>query len=296
MNKRLIIIGASGMIGKSLQILAGQQAVPVITTSRSGTHSTHTFDCLSDSITALIPDLGKNDVVCMLAAISHINEVAAHYSNAHALNVQATQKLLTQAGQTGARCLFISTEQIFDGKGGFDEHSTSNPPNRYSQLKVETEQLLLANVNKLAIIRTGALVGNKQQDNCVVSKTYHSLLSADAQMASDNVFSITDLNDISEAILSLCEPSQHRLYHAVAEPPVSRTRLADWIIQDSHYGADMHYNPCEFSHIPYNEPRGKITWMKNKRFCQEFNFLFKTPRKTVYDAVKRLDQWRELAA
>ncbi len=292
--KRIVVIGASGMIGSRLCELVYNQELPLIATCRSRpVEGCRSFDVLYGHLIQLAPQLGPGDVVYLLAANSDPNAVFQDPESARALNVDATMRLAREALSTGARVVFVSTEQIFDGVGGFEEDDVPNPQCLYAQQKVDVEQALLAEQGDACIVRTGALVGDQVQDNCIVAKTYETLLNPGACMAKDNVFTVTDVHDIANVLLLLSRPSQHRLYHMAAEPEVSRTVLADMVMEFSDYGSDMAYQTVSFADIPYTEPRGCVTWMKSKRIQNEFGYSFTPVQDVVRRKVELLDYWRK---
>jgi len=155
------------------------------------------------------------------------------------------------------------------------------------------ENRLLASGGDVCVVRTGALVGEREDDNCIVAKTYETLLKPHARMAEDNVYSVTSLADVVEALLLVSVATKHHIYHGVASPEVSRTELAQLIIQASRFGVQMGYAPCAFSDIAYPEPRGRNTWMKNTRIGPEFGYTFKPSHDAVREKVALLDRWRE---
>ncbi|MCW8916125.1 MAG: sugar nucleotide-binding protein [Magnetovibrio sp.] len=292
--KRIIIIGASGMIGSRLCALASDQDIPLIATCRSHpVEGCRLFDMAYDHLVQLAPTLGAGDVVYLLAANSDPNAVFREPDAARLLNVNATLRLAREAMAVGARVVFVSTEQVFDGAGGFCEDDMPKPQCLYAQQKVEVEQTLLAEHGDICIVRAGALVGDLPSDNCIVAKTYETLLKPEACMARDNVFTVTDVHDIANVLLLLSNPSQHRLYHVAAGPEVSRTVLADLVMEMSRYGSDMTYKTVNFADIPYAEPRGCVTWMKSKRIQDEFGYSFTPTPQVVRQKVQLLDDWRK---
>src|SRR5262245_15636160 len=131
---------------------------PLVTT-RQGGADTLRFDAQTDDLAEVIPDLGAGDCVYLAFGLANPNWVHAHPLEARACNVDATQRVLERVLERGARAVFFSTENVFDGRtGGYDESSVPNPLTEYGRLKVEVERDLQARGGDWIIVRIGATV------------------------------------------------------------------------------------------------------------------------------------------
>ena len=290
---RLIIIGGSGAVGHALATTARQTGYQVISTAlRRASADDFIFDLSTQTLEALVPDLGFDDCVYLFAA--HINPdwILAHPEQSRQLNVAASLAALRYIQASGARAVFLSTELVFSGDtGAYTEQDPIAPSTKYAQYKAEVEAYIFQHCENTTIVRSGWVVTWRQQDHCPVLNTYRALLGDNARMATDNQFTITDVVDNTHILLKLAKGGAHPLYHVVSEP-VSSAQIAAWIMADSGYQRDMHYQPIVFSELTFQEPRPSKPWMRNDRTRTEFQHTFTTARDIVRRKTKLLDEWQ----
>ena len=192
---RLIIIGASGLIGSELYSLARNAGRKVIGTYNAVKKDglAH-YDILSRSLRSVVPDLGFGDVVYLLAAYSNPSWIYENQAVSREVNVTCTKRIIDEVIESGAHLIFMSSVEVFDGKdGNYNEKSVPHPLNLYGKMKLEIEEYLSKAEGKSCIVRTGWNVGWNLRHRCVLSLTYETLMQPGAKMAKDNTFSISDV-------------------------------------------------------------------------------------------------------
>lgn len=143
-SQRIIIVGASGYIGKILRNTANGDFV-VYGTSSAGTDGLLTLrlDAPSDF------DYGSirpGDVVLLTAAISAPDICAHDHDRAWAVNVAGTSEFITQVIARGARVMFFSSDTVYGERSNtFDESAESQPAGEYAEMKSEVEKRFLGN-------------------------------------------------------------------------------------------------------------------------------------------------------
>lgn len=293
---RAIIIGASGLIGSGLEPVARGKGYEVI-----GTHASRPraglvpFDATAQPLGELVPDLQASDEVFLLSSRIDQNWVFEHPDESRRINVDGMIACIDAALASGAHLVFMSTEAVF-GHGresGCDEEAVPAPLSLYARQKVEVETYLRRQPGRWCIARTGSTVGWDDDLRCAVSSTYRTLLLPGASMAYDNLFTVTDVNDIAAGLLEVAQRGYCGIVHLAANPPVIRTDLADWIMEDSRYRSAMGYARVPFSSIRYREPRASQAWLKSDRAPLELGLRFAPPRVTIARKVALLDQRRE---
>jgi dTDP-4-dehydrorhamnose reductase len=289
---RLIIV--SGVIGTALLAVARAAARPVIGTALTRVRQgLIPFDMAETTLRSAIPDLGPGDAVILLAG--HISPawIFANPEAANRLNLDCSKRVVDEAAAAGARLVFVSTDQVFDGKtGGYDETSKPHPMNLYGRLKAAMEIHVLATMNGV-IARTGWNVGWQRGQHCPVAQCYEALLKPNAHMAYDNFFNITDVEDTARGLLALAAdtPPAHRIYHLVSAPEVSRVELARLLAVDSLWGAEMHFEAVPFSSISYSEPRPTRAFLRSSRLAA-LGVNFTPPEHVIRRKVALFDRWR----
>jgi dTDP-4-dehydrorhamnose reductase len=293
---RLIIVGASGLIGSALMRAAAAASWPVMGTAltRPRDGLIH-FDMAETALRSAVPDLRPSDVVILLAGYISPAWIFANPEAAHRLNLDCSKRLVDDVDSTGARLVFMSTDQVFDGEtGGYDETSEPRPMNLYGRLKAAMEAHVLATPNGI-IARTGWNVGWGQGQHCPVVQCYEGLLRPNARMAFDNFFNITDVDDTARALFALATDTPvHRIYHLVSAPEVSRAELARWVAAASLWGAEMNFEAVPFSSIPYSEPRPTRAFLRSCRLAT-LGIDYIPPEQVVRRKVALIDEWRAAA-
>jgi dTDP-4-dehydrorhamnose reductase len=279
----IVIIGASGLIGAQLFEDAAAAGESVI-----GTYAAHPkdglvpFDARTDSLHKIAPELGPDDTVVLLSAYIDQNWIAENRDEAYALNVTAGKRLAGETFARGAKLVFLSTEAVFGGADtGHLEVDPVAPSTEYARKKVEMEEFLQASSGDWLIVRTGWTVGWRPDAPCPVANTYQALLGGEARMARDNIFTITDVRDVSASILGLIGSKAAGIYHAASNPPVSRVELAQLVMESSQKGSKMAYSAVNFDEIAFKEPRPRHAWLRNDKISAEIGQKFSPALATI---------------
>ena len=293
-HKRLIVVGASGVIGSALLRAAGGVSGGVIGTARTRTrHDLMTFDLTAAPLRAIVPDLGKDDVVYLLAGYISPAWIYANPEAARHLNVDCSKRLTEEVAAARARLVFMSTDQVFDGEtGGYVETSAPRPLNLYGRLKAEMETYVLSSDNGI-VARTGWNVGWEQGQHCAVAQTYETLLRPDARMAVDNIINVTDVDDTARGLIALSADDlpPRRIYHLVSAPEVSRAELAGAIKAESRWGAAMDFTTVPFASIAYTELRPTRAFLRSQSL-DDLGLAFARPEDVIRRKIAMLDGWR----
>ncbi len=292
---RLIVLGASGVIGGALMRAAraaGRQAIGT-GLSRSGT-GLIPYDMRNAALRTVIPDLGRGDVVYLLAGYISAPWIFANPDAARALNLDASRRVVDEVLGAGARLVFMSTDAVFDGvTGGYTETATPHPLNLYGRLKVAMEEHVLAAGGYGIVARTGWNVAWDKGAHCAVAQCYETLLKPGARMAHDNVISISDVDDTARGLLALAGEASpaHRVYHLVSTPGVARVDLAATVKSTSRWGSVMAYDAVPFASLPYTEPRPVRAFLASERLAS-LGVSFAPPFEVIRRKVRVLDDWR----
>jgi dTDP-4-dehydrorhamnose reductase len=264
---RLIVVGATGTIGAPLTRRARELGLATVAGARRPAAGVVAYDLATQPIADLVPDIGPDDVVALLAAVSSPGECFADPDGAWRLNVVATAARMTEIERAGAGAILMSTDQVFDGAaGGYAEDSPPNPLNHYGRTKAEGERIALAMPARFRVARTGWNVGWDDSERCPVRQCYATLLKPGARMARDNAINVTDVEDTARGLIELaCARPDARIHHLVADGPVWRAAMAASIAERSVRGARMAFAPIAFAELAYPEPRPRLAWLRATR-------------------------------
>jgi dTDP-4-dehydrorhamnose reductase len=94
--------------------------------------------------------LSKPDVIIHCAAVSRPDECQQNEDFSTEVNVTASLHLLAEAKKVGAKFIFCSTDQVFDGVDGFyDEEAKVDPINLYGKQKSVVEEEVMGYDNSV---------------------------------------------------------------------------------------------------------------------------------------------------
>lgn len=295
-RRQIVIVGASGNIGAALFVEAvARGRTPIGTYHRNPKPGLVEFDLIGNRLHDVAPDLDSHHTVIILAAAIDPDWVFANADEAHAINVEYTQRCIDDAHRAGAQVLFMSSEAVFarPSPEGYAESAQPQPDTLYARQKVSVEEYLIG-LPRSCVVRTGRNVGwSPENVMCPVAATYRTLLSDDARMAADNIFTLTDSRDTAHGLLDIADSELVGIIHLAANPPICRTALADAVMAASRQGGDMAYETISFSELEYLESRTNCTWIKSDRARQELGLTFRAPFDVIAEKTALLDNWAD---
>jgi dTDP-4-dehydrorhamnose reductase len=150
--KRILITGASGMLGRDIQDVLG--ARPFTALSR-GQLDILDFDAVRRALTG-------HNVVINCAAYTAVDDAETHEAEAFAINAEGAQNLALAARDEGATLIHVSTDYVFNGQATapYGEDDERNPLGAYGRTKAAGEELILeAHPAGSVIVRTAWLFG-----------------------------------------------------------------------------------------------------------------------------------------
>ena len=162
--KRILVTGVSGFLGRYVATtLKNHHAV-------LGTYCNHTPVLDAEELTHLdLTDVEtvqatcrafRPDVVVHAAALSDVDACERHPNDAYDVNVRGTEAIAQAAVAVGARLIYISTDQVYDGvKGHYDEADVPQPLMVYGRTKLEGEHRATAICRDTVILRIALLYG-----------------------------------------------------------------------------------------------------------------------------------------
>jgi dTDP-4-dehydrorhamnose reductase len=154
----VLVVGADGTIGAAVAARLEAAGQTVIRTSRRGTPGTIPLDLASDPASWRLPDGVAAAVLC--AAVTSTEVCRSRPDEARRVNVDAPVELGRRIAGAGGRCVFLSTNMVFDGTVPFTPGSASRcPQTAYGRMKAEAEERLLALGGAATVVRLTKVVG-----------------------------------------------------------------------------------------------------------------------------------------
>ncbi|MFT4303533.1 MAG: SDR family oxidoreductase [Candidatus Woesearchaeota archaeon] len=158
----ILVTGSAGFIGYHIsQVFTNYILIGLDQESyKNNAYSQIYTGCITNTkLIANIMDKHNIDIVIHTAAIKSIKECEQDKSKAEQINVNATKEILKLARKHNARFIYISSDQVFNGKeGNYKEQAQLEPINYYGTTKMRCEKIV-AEYDKGVICRTSMVFG-----------------------------------------------------------------------------------------------------------------------------------------
>ena len=212
MAKRLLILGAQGMLGTQLvrlyprAIAWDKNDVDVLDAER--------FEA---QLRTVAPEL---DAVVNCTAFNDVDGAEVQPQAAHALNSVFPGRLAALCGQLRLRLVHYSTNYVFDGrKGEYLETDMPSPQSVYARSKLRGERAVAAATDQHYLIRTAVIFGPRGSSEASKRSFVELMIDLAAtrdtiQAVNDEINSVTYAPDLAAATSRLLEAeAAFGLYH-----------------------------------------------------------------------------------
>lgn len=220
---KIAITGSDGQLGRALQTtLASHTLIPL---------AHREFDVTDRANISRLAALAP-DIVIQCAAMTNVDGAARDPVSAFRANAFGTQNIALACQKCNAALVYISTNEVFDGKkeAPYLEHDATNPINAYGKSKLAGEWYTRHLLEKFYIVRTAWLYdrgGGKFPDKILEIAGRQPALS----VVRDELGSPTFVPDLANAIAQLIRTEQYGRYHLVNAGSCSRYEWAVEILR-----------------------------------------------------------------
>ena len=204
--KKIVITGGSGFIGTRFY----QMYKHAFDIKALGSKDLDVTD--KDAVDAYM-DQEKPDYVFHFAGIPNQQFCMEHPDKAYAVNVSGALYMAEACQRVGAKMVFASTEQLFNGSkepGPYTEESTPVPDTVYGQNKWEVEQKLPDILDEYWIVRFTWMFGLPEKDcaggSNILMDTLKAVLHKQVVKASEYEFrGMTDVDELCKNLVKLLD-------------------------------------------------------------------------------------------
>jgi len=239
-NKKVLIIGATGLLGSALLEVGKREGFEVFgayhnVKPKESNENMFQLSAEDAKLTYEVTSLIKPDYIIDTHALTNVDYCEQHKEEAWRSNVEGVKNVADAASKIGANIVFISTDYVFDGHGSADksddllgidiqpykEDDIRRPLNFYGLTKAIAEDYtLLSNENNL-VIRTSAIYGAQGSTGktSFVQFIENNLKSGkEVSVVTDQWLSPTNNYKLSEVIFKLIAKGRSGAYHVCGEP------------------------------------------------------------------------------
>jgi dTDP-4-dehydrorhamnose reductase len=208
-NRRLLITGATGTLGRAFRRLCDMRGLPVYLASRND---------LDISNAARVDTVLRNVrpwAVINAAGYVRVDDAESEQEACWQSNVAGAVTLAAACRRREIPFMTFSSDLVFDGALArpYTEHDTPRPLNVYGRSKASAEERVLAVLPTALVIRTSAFFGPWDHDNFAAAAL--SVLARGDQFdaSADSVVSPTYVPDLVNASLDLLIDGETGLWH-----------------------------------------------------------------------------------
>lgn len=228
----ILVTGANGQLGRELRRLSEGSADRWVFTDISAAEGLETV-LLDISDMAAVRSLADAEDIGLIVNCAGFTDVEAAEDNPGAaarLNADAPASLARIALERDAALIHISTDFVFDGKGGrpLKEDDPTGPLNVYGRTKLEGERAVLGSGCRAIVLRT-AWMFSPYGRNFVKTMMRLTAQKDSLKVVSDQVGTPTAAADLAAFIIHIVRTGQLSktgLYHFSGEGAVSRFEFA----------------------------------------------------------------------
>lgn len=267
----VLVTGASGQLGQSLQFIASQypEMQFVFATSQD-------LDITNpESVTSFF-ESNAIDYCINTAAYTAVDKAESESEKAHWVNVVGPKNLAIACQKNKATLLHISTDFVFEGTATtpYMETETTNPIGIYGQTKLEGETEVASHCDKHYIIRT-SWVYSQFGNNFMKTMLRLSQDRKELNVVADQIGTPTNAVDLANAILKIIsfdsqQPSLERygIYNFSNEGICSWYDFAVEIFKQ--YNIDIKVNPIPTEAYPTPAKRPSYSVLDKSKIKSTF--------------------------
>jgi dTDP-4-dehydrorhamnose reductase len=279
-NMRILIIGASGLIGSNCLRYFRQQGHDVLGTYFSyKTEDTVFLDTLNpDNAENANLDGFKPNVILNCGALTHVDYCEQNPQESLDKTVKAHQTVLAWASKYNAKVVYISTDYVFDGKEGpYKETDEVNPISVYGAHKLQAEKLTEEHSAENLILRVTNVYGDEERGKNFIARIIQQ--AKDGQKLTLNLpidQYATPVNgwDVARALLLLLEDNKSGIYNIASTDFLNRVELALKVL-NYFPNAEYELNPKTTEELKQPALRPLIGGLITAKFSSEYpTFLF----------------------
>jgi dTDP-4-dehydrorhamnose reductase len=227
---RVLLIGASGMLGTDLQQEWKQDDI-IPASSRDANI------CDAAQVRALV-ERSKPDWIVLAAAYTDVDGSERNPELAFAVNGQGTENVARAASEFGARIFFVSTDYLYDGRANrpYEPTDAIAPLNVYGQSKAAGERAVQSFGKDWCIARTAWLfgaAGNSFPEKILKAAETRTELT----VVADQIGSPTYTRDLAGAIRDLVRGEARGILNVTNSGSCSWCEFAQEILRQAGRGA-----------------------------------------------------------
>lgn len=241
---RILVFGGSGQLGADL-LIAAEGRHELVRPSHAEA------DVTDPEAVARAVEAAGPDAIVNAAAFHKVERCEEDPATTFAVNAIGALHVARAARSAGARCVFVSTDYVFDGEraSGYAEDDAPSPVNLYGVSKAAGERAVANACPEAIVVRGSGLFGHAGSSgkggNFVETMLAKGAAGDSISVVDDQVFSPSCTRDMAERMLLLLERRvPPGTYHVTNAGSCSWYRFARSIFELAGVSADLSPRPA----------------------------------------------------
>ncbi|MDQ5902519.1 MAG: dTDP-4-dehydrorhamnose reductase [Pseudomonadota bacterium] len=263
MKAPLLVIGATGTLGRHLVAAGRRRGFEVYATARQAAPGRRHFCLPDDDANAFLDRLPTLPAAAFVCAAESGIDRCRQDPTSEAINIVATQRLFAALTARGILPVFYSSDLVFSGRpgaaaDGYRESDPCQPSTAYGRQKQQAEEGLRQLGEKHLILRLAKLYSGDGDNGCDVSplaQWRQALAEGQAiRCATDQWLTPTWAGDVAAVSFALLERNHSGTVHVAAPESFTRFSLAVRLARQWGFDAGL-VSPCLIGDFAFAEPR-----------------------------------------
>ena len=213
---RILVTGSTGLLGKSLCPMLDKEGF------QYWACNSKIFDVTNTKMVNEIMNKISLDFIIHLAGYTNIDQAEDNPELAFSVNQTGTRNIAHIAKKHNVPILYVSTDNVFDGKSDKPYKTTdaTNPINVYGKSKLAGEKEIIKATKKYYILRTSWLYGTGGYVDAMLT---FSNFKKEISVVDDQIGCPTWADDVSKKIIEIIKENKpYGIYH------ISSSGSASW--------------------------------------------------------------------
>ena len=269
----VLVTGASGQLGQSLQFIASQYSEMQFIFA-----SSQDLDITDEGRVFSFFDKNKINFCINAAAYTAVDKAESDQEKAYLVNVTGPKNLAIACKKNNATLIHISTDFVFDGTANtpYLESDLTNPIGVYGQTKLDGEKEVASNCSEYFIIRT-SWVYSQFGNNFMKTMLRLSQDRKELNVVSDQIGTPTNAVDLAKAILEIIsntkQVANYGIYNFSNEGQCSWYDFAKEIFKINN--VNINVNPIPTEAYPTPAKRPKYSVLDKSKIKSTFGIIIK---------------------
>ena len=204
---RILVTGSTGLLGKTLCPMLDKEGF------QYWACNSKIFDVTNTKMVKEIMNKINLDFIIHLAGFTNIDAAEDDPEEAYRVNALGTKNMAQMAKKHDIPILYVSTNNVFDGKSDkpYKPTDATNPLNVYGKTMLEGEREIMKATKKFYILRTSWLYGSGGYVDAMLT---FSNFRKEISVVDDQIGCPTSTKDVASKIIEIIKESKpFGIYH-----------------------------------------------------------------------------------